>query len=160
MLRAAPKEGEYFIMEGVEKIESLAFIGCRFVTLHVPYTCRLDQVSEDDYPVFGSERVAGCVIEWDKPYEMEDEITNSLCISDDEKIIEKDFVRYSHNMKRLLGANIDFNENKYDVPDGVETICDFAFAFCSKHLTLIISHSVKVIGENVFGPNGGSIIIR
>lgn len=160
LLRAALIGDEYWIPEGVERIERLAFIGCRFETLHVPYTCRLDQVSEDDYPIFGSERVAGCVIEWDKPYEMEDEITNSLCINDYEGIIEKDFVRYSHNMKRLLEANIDFNENKYEVPDGVETICDMAFAFCPKHLTLIIPHSVKVIGENVFGPNGGSIIIR
>lgn len=144
----------------MERIERLAFIGCLFETLHVPYTCRLDQVSEDDYPVFGSERVAGCVIEWDKPYAMEDEITNSLCISDYEGIIEKDFVRYSHNMKRLFGANIDFNENKYEVPDGVETICDMAFAICPKHLTLIIPHSVKVIGENMFGQYGGRIIIR
>lgn len=151
---------EYFIMEGVEKIESLAFVGCRFETLYVPYTCRLDQVSEDDYPVFGSERVAGCVIEWDKPYAMEDEIINSLCISGYEGIIENDHVRYSHNMKRLLGAILGFNKDTYEVLDGVETICNLAFAFCPRHLTLIIPHSVKVIGENVFGPNGGNIIIR
>ena len=160
LLRAAPIVDEYWIPEGVERIERLAFIGCRFETLHVPYTCRLDQVSGDDCPIFGSERIAGCVIEWDEPYSMQDTNTNSLCISDSEEEVEKDHVKYSHNMKRLLGANIDFNENKYEVPDDVETICDMAFAFCPKHLTLIIPHSVKVIGENVFGPNGGSIIIR
>ena len=77
LLRAAPIVDEYWIPEGVERIERLAFVGCSFETLHVPYTCRLDQVSEDDYPIFGSERVAGCVIEWDKPYAMEDEITNT-----------------------------------------------------------------------------------
>lgn len=68
LLRAAPKVGEYWIPEGVEKIERLAFIGCRFETLHVPYTCKLDLPSDEEYPLFGSERVAGDVVQWNKPY--------------------------------------------------------------------------------------------
>lgn len=160
LLRAAPIVDEYWIPEGVERIERLAFVGCRFETLHVPYTCRLDQVSGDDCPIFGSERIAGCVIEWDEPYSMQDTNTNSLCISDSEEEVEKDHVKYSHNMKRLLVATIRFDEDIYEVPDGVETICDMAFAICPRYLTLIIPRSVKVIGKNVFGSCGGKIKIR
>jgi len=160
MMVKVPNVKTYRIPEGVERIERLAFIGCRFETLHVPYTCRLDQVYGDDCPIFGSERIAGCVIEWDEPYSMQDTNTNSLCINDSEEVVEKDHVKYSHNMKRLLVATIGFDEDIYEVPDGVETICDMAFAICPRYLTLIIPRSVKVIGKNVFGSCGGKIKIR
>lgn len=68
LLRAAPEVKEYRIPDGVEKIERLAFIGCRFETIHVPYTCKLELLSDEEYPIFGSERVVGDVVQWNKPY--------------------------------------------------------------------------------------------
>ncbi len=68
LLRAAPEVKEYWIPEGVEKIERLSFNGCRFETIHVPYTCKLESLSDEEYPIFGSERVVGDVVQWNKPY--------------------------------------------------------------------------------------------
>lgn len=159
LLRAASKFDEYFIPEGVERIERLAFNGCRFETLHVPYTCRLDKMAAKDCPIFGSDRVAGCVTQWEKPYSKQDEITNPMCISDYEECIVKDNVRYSHNGKRLLNTTAGFDAEVFEVPEGVENICDRAFDMRLTPLTLIIPHSVKIIGKHVFGDVDGVIII-
>ena len=72
LLKAA-NVGIYKIPEGVERIDRLAFVHCIFEELHVPYTCNLEKLPIDECPVFGSERVQGCVYFWDKPYpEVED----------------------------------------------------------------------------------------
>lgn len=67
LLKAATV-GTYWIPEGVESIDRLAFVGCTFNELHIPYTCNLEKLSVEEYPVFGSERVLGCIYPWDKPY--------------------------------------------------------------------------------------------
>ena len=46
-----------------------------------------------------------------------------------------------------------------DPSDGVETICDMAFSMCLKPLTLVIPPSVKVIGRDLFGSEGGRIVL-
>ena len=158
LLKASSVE-TYWIPEGVERIERLAFTGCRFETLHVPYTCRFDNLPSEEWPVWGSDRVQGCVVFWERPYSEQDRITNPLCVNDNEEVIEKDFVLFSHNGKRLFGATVGFDEEVYEVPEGVETICDTAFAISTKYLTLIIPHSVKVIGESVFGLRGGRLCL-
>ena len=72
LLKAA-NVGIYKIPEGVERIDRLAFVHCIFEELHVPHTCNLEKLPIDECPVFGSERVQGCVYFWDKPYpEVED----------------------------------------------------------------------------------------
>ena len=72
LLKAA-NVGIYKIPEGVERIDRLAFVHCIFEELHVPYTCNLEKLPINECPVFGSERVQGCVYIWDKPYpEVED----------------------------------------------------------------------------------------
>ena len=168
LLRAAPKVEEYWIPEGVERIERLAFNGCRFGTLHVPYTCRLDLLPEEEYPIFGSERVAGCVIEWDRPYAEQDLVDDVLCVADDDMVVDEYGVAYTKNMKRLLTVRLTCNGDEsnivkmkeYTVPDGVVTICDSAFGICKEFLTLSIPSSVRVIGQPLFGEAGGRIIIR
>ena len=55
---------------------------------------------------------------------------------------------------------IEFKDNKYRVPDGVVTICSMAFGFCRHFVTLIIPSSVRLIGDFVFGPGGGKIVIE
>lgn len=68
-----------------------------------------------------------------------------VCYSQDGKIL-----RYCYNT---------FNEIRYEVPDGVEEIDDFAFQLCRHYLELSIPRSVRVIGDYIFG-NGGRIEIR
>lgn len=57
-------------------------------------------------------------------------------------------------------SRILFNETEYHVPNGVETICSHAFALSKRYLTLSVPSSIKVIGDSLFGKEGGRIIIR
>lgn len=159
LLKAATVE-TYWIPEGVEHIDRLAFVGCTFETLNVPYTCKIDELSAEEYPIFGSERVQGCVLPWDRPYDQEDEIDDFLYLSNDVEITDEHGVAYSDSKKRLLWSNKTFDEAEYRVPDGVETICSHAFCHCKRFLTLNVPSSIKVIGDNLFGEEGGKIIIR
>lgn len=61
LLKAAPKVKEYWIPEGVEKIDRLAFHHCVFEDLHLPSTCKMDEWPMDEWPVWGNERVQGCI---------------------------------------------------------------------------------------------------
>ena len=67
LLKAANAE-IYKIPEGVESIDRLAFVHCIIKELHIPYTCNLEKLSPEECPVFGSDRVQGCIYPWDKPY--------------------------------------------------------------------------------------------
>lgn len=159
LLKAANIE-RYWIPEGVEQIERLAFVGCSFEELHVPYTCKLNELSTMQYPVFGNENVQGCVVEWNKPYSQEDEMTDSLCTRTNKRFIDKEGVIYSANRKRLLGSRILFNKSEYQVLDGVETICSYAFVYCKQFLTLSVPSSIKIIGDDLFGKEGGRLVFR
>ena len=68
LLKAAPKVKEYWIPEGVEKIDRLAFHHCIFEDLHIPSTCKMDEWPVEEWPVFGNERIQGCIWPWEKPY--------------------------------------------------------------------------------------------
>ena len=72
LLKAPPKFKEYWIPEGVEKIDRLAFDHCLFEDLHIPYTCRMDDWPKEEWPVFGNERIQGCIWPWEKPYSEKD----------------------------------------------------------------------------------------
>ena len=67
LLKAANAE-IYKIPEGVESIDRLAFVHCTIKELHIPYTCNLEKLPPEECPIFGSERVQGCIYPWDKPY--------------------------------------------------------------------------------------------
>lgn len=63
--------------------------------------------------------------------------------------------------KRLISATKPKQiEKDYFVPDGVLTICDGAFGGCQDYLVLSVPRSIKVIGDYIFGENGGRIEIR
>ena len=64
---------EYWIPEGVEKIDRLAFHYCIFEDLHIPYTCKMSEWPVEEWPVFGNERIQGCIWPWEKPYSEKDE---------------------------------------------------------------------------------------
>ena len=100
------------------------------------------------------------MLSWDRPYDQEDEIDDFLYLSNDVEITDELGVAYSDSKKRLLWSNNTFDEAEYRVPDGVETICSHAFCHCKRFLTLSVPSSIKVIGDNLFGEEGGKIIIR
>ena len=62
--------------------------------------------------------------------------------------------------KKLVGCELQFDEERYEVPEGVVTICEGAFGMCQHYLVLSLPRSVRVIGDNIFGKEGGRIIIR
>ena len=74
-------------------------------------------------------------------------------------IIDEHHVAYSLDGKKLLWARTEFDETEYRVPDGVEEIANDAFLFCHIPVRLIVPHTVKRIGFDVFGYNGGHIEI-
>lgn len=61
LLKAAPKVKEYWIPEGVEKIDRLAFHHCVFEDLHIPSTCKMEDWPVEEWPVWGNERIQGCI---------------------------------------------------------------------------------------------------
>jgi len=151
----------YWIPEGVESIDRLAFVGSHIDELHIPYTCNLQDLPLDECPIFGSERVHGCFIEWNRPYSEKDYIEDVGFISDDETIVTDEHgVRYTEDGKKLVGCELQFDEERYEVPEGVVTICEGAFGMCQHYLVLSLPRSVRVIGDNIFGKEGGRIIIR
>ena len=69
-------------------------------------------------------------------------------------------VNYSPDGKILKSCRLTFNETYYEVPDGVEEIDFGAFCVCRHYLELSIPRSVKIIGDSIFGIEGGVIVIR
>ena len=61
LLKAAPKVKEYWIPEGVEKIDRQAFHHCIFEDLHIPSTCKMEEWPVEEWPVWGNERIQGCI---------------------------------------------------------------------------------------------------
>lgn len=159
LLKAA-NVGKYWIPEGVEAIDRLAFVHCIFEELHIPYTCNLEKLPAEEYPIFGSERVQGCIYPWDRPYAQENEMEDSFYLSKDVELTDEHGVAYSDDKKRLLWSKMTFDEAAYYVPDGVETICSHAFCHCKRFLTLSVPSSVKIIGNSLFGTEGGKVVIR
>ena len=161
MLKGANVEGAYWIPEGVEEIEPGALIGCKIGTLHVPWTAH---VHEHDKLVFSedaeeNEEMMPAVYFWTKEYANRDEETWAFEDEGEFRIDDKG-VAYSFDGHRLLFARFSFTGGEYVVPDGVVTICSMAFATCRQFVTLIIPRSVRLIGDFVFGPGGGKIVIR
>ena len=161
LLKGASVDGSYWIPEGVEEIEPGAFLGCKISTLHVPWTAHVhehDQLvfSEDDEE---NEELKPAVYFWQKNYACRDEMTD---VFEDMGEFKEDehHVAYSLDGHRLLFAKPTFKDEEYHVPDGVVTICSMAFGACSQFVTLVIPRSVNLIGDFVFGPCGGKIIIR
>lgn len=96
---------------------------------------------------------------WTKEYANRDEETWAF-EDEGEFRIDEHGVAYSFDGHRLLFARFSFTGDQYVVPDGVVTICSMAFAMCRQFVTLNIPRSVRLIGDFVFGPGGGKIVIR
>lgn len=160
LLKGADVKGAYWIPEGVEEIEPGALIGCKIGTLHVPWTTH---VHDYDQLVFSedpdeNEELMPAVYFWTKDYANRDEETWAF-EDEGEYRIDEHGVGYSLDGHRLLFARASFNGEEYYVPNGVVTICSMAFGVCRQFVTLYIPRSVKLIGDFVFGPAGGKIVI-
>lgn len=161
LLKGASVDGAYWIPEGVEEIEPGALIGCKIGTLHIPWTTH---VHEHDQLLFSEDEeekevLMPCVYFWQKEYSCRDEQTDAF-EDDGEYCIDENDIAYSLDRHRLLFARVGFKDNEYYVPEGVVTICSMAFATCRHFVTLYIPRSVRLIGDFVFGPGGGKIIVR
>lgn len=161
LLKGANVERAYWIPEGVEDIEEGALIGCRIGTLHMPWTAH---VHEYEQLVFSenpeeNEELMPAVYFWTKDYANRDEETCAF-EDDGEYRVDEYGVAYSLDGHRLLFSTVEFKDSEYRVPDGVTTVCSMAFAICRQFVTLIIPRSVRLIGDLVFGPEGGKILIE
>ncbi len=161
LLKGANVKGAYWIPEGVEEIEPRALIGCKIGTLHIPWTVH---VHEHDQLVFSeneeeNEELMPAVYFWTKGYSCIDDETWAF-EEEEEYRIDEYGVGYSLDGHRLLFARATFSNDEYFVPDGVVTICSMAFGACREFVTLSIPRSVRLIGDFIFGPNGGKIVIR
>lgn len=157
LIKAASSEKRYRVREGVVCIEHGAFDGCTYGDLlDFPYTLHLD---EDDLP---PTEVMESVMLWDIPYSEVDSSPEALkCIDDKDDYVDEYGVIYSSNRKRLLGFQMEGKGiERYVVPDGVITICNYAFISNKCYMELIIPRSVRVIGSNLFGIEGGVIKIK
>ena len=146
----------YKIREGTEMVDKLAFIGCdNLECLYIPYTCP----EESFDAILGGTDTVGAISFWDQPY-VPEELDPNESWSDDEVYIDDEDVVYTRDRKRLLYARCGFTANEYVVPEGTLTICDQAFLFHEDYLVLYVPASIKVIGDDIFGKEGGKIVFR
>ena len=148
-----PNIPHYRIKEGTLYISPMAARRCtELQKLDIPVEMLFDNGSLREYPQGLKVKI------WDThydgtPIEEEDDFNDDMPIFDDHE------VGYSKDGKILIGCRYTFNDIRYEVPDGVEEIEDFAFLACRHNVELSIPRSVKKIGDYIFG-NGGVINIR
>ena len=148
-----PNIPHYRIKEGTLYISPMAARHCtELQKLDIPIEMLFDNGSLREYPQGMKVKI------WDThydgtPIEEEDDFNDDMPIFDDHE------VGYSKDGEILIGCRYTFNDIRYEVPDGVEEIEDFAFLACRHNVELSIPRSVKKIGDYIFG-NGGVINIR
>ncbi len=148
-----PNIPHYRIKESTLYISPMAARHCtELQKLDIPVGMPFDNGSLREYPQGLKVKI------WDTHYdgtsvEEEEDLDDDVPIFDDHE------VGYSKDGKILMGCRYTFNDIRYEVPDGVEGIEDFAFLDCRHNVELSIPRSVKKIGDYLFG-NGGVIEIR
>lgn len=156
-----PNVPRYRIKEGCERVDEKAFVGCdQLQSLYVPYTFTneaFEALMESD--VTGNDIDNIC--HWDRPYVEEVFDVNEYWCDEADTFIDEYGVMYANDGKRLISATkSDLIGKDYFVPNGVLTICDGAFGGCQDYLVLSVPRSIKVIGDYLFGEEGGKIVIR
>ena len=150
-----PNVPKYRIKEGTQFMAPNALEGCsRLRQLDIPYGMI------NHYEMLKSAPKVKYK-EWTTLYDGTDPDEDDNYNDEDEEFtLDEHHVAYSKDGKKLLYARIEFCETHYEVPDGVEEIDDFAFCCCNTYVELSLPHSVRHIGDNLFGTNGGHIEIR
>lgn len=158
-LLKVPNVKRFRIAEGCEETDEHAFDDCRILeSLYIPVSYSEEEVDRTFNIMPES---VGNFCAWDRPYVEEVyDVNDYWC---DEALTEKDKfgVMYANEGRRLITATRPgLIDKDYVVPDGVLTICDGAFGFCTEYLVLSVPRSIKVIGDYIFGQEGGKIVIR
>lgn len=150
-----PDVPHYSIKEGTLFISPMAARHCTLLQrLDIPAGMLFGEKSLREYPQGLKVKV------WDTHYDgspVDDEADDEA--DDDTPLFDHFGVGYSEDGKVLRCCRSSFNQTRYEVPDGVGEIADYAFMLCRHYLELSIPRSVKIIGDNIFG-NGGRIEIR
>ena len=156
-----PNLKRYRIVEGCECVDEKAFVGCSLLkSLYVPYTFS-DEAFEALMESDETDNDIDNICYWDRPYVEEVYDVNEFWYDEVDSFIDDYGVMYANEGKRLISATKpDLIGKDYFVPNGVLTICDGAFMGYSDYLILSVPRSIKVIGDYIFGENGGRIEIR
>ena len=157
-LLKCPNVARYRIKEGCERVDGNAFDGCSLLeVLYVPESFS-EQTAEEAFQNMPSTVTNFC--HWDRPYVDEVYDVNEFWLDEAQTEMDEFGVVYANDGKRLIeAAKPGLIGRDYEVPDGVLTICDGAFRFCGQ-VVLSVPRSIKVIGDYLFGEEGGKIVIR
>lgn len=158
-LLKAPNVKRFRIAEGCEEVDARAFDNCEdLVCLYFPQSMSDEAV---EFTIDNIPYSIGHICVWDRPYVDEVYDVNEYWCNEDKVTIDEFGVEYTNEGRRLLTATRpSLIGREYRVPDGVLTICDGAFGFCEDYLELSVPRSIKVIGDYIFGKEGGKIVIR
>ncbi len=158
-LLKCPNVKRYRIREGCETVDDHAFDGCdKLEALYMPYTFNEEKV---DRTLNLMPETVENVCAWDRPYVDEVYDVNEYWHDEDDTTMDAYGVVYANGGRRLLMmTRPELIGKEYVVPDGVLTICDGAFNFNKEYLSLSLPWSIKVIGDYIFGQEGGKIVIR
>lgn len=159
MLLKCPNVARYRIKEACERVDERAFDGCSLLeVLYIPESFS-EQAAEEAFQNMPSTVNNFC--HWDRPYVDEVYDVNEYWYDETDTFIDDYGVMYANDGKRLISVTKpDLIGKDYFVPDGVLTICDGAFGGCQDYLVLSVPRSIKVIGDYLFGEEGGKIVIR
>ena len=160
-LLRCPNVSRYRIREGCERVDEKAFVGCSLLkSLYVPYTFS-DEAFEELMESDETDNDIDNICHWDRPYVEEVYDVNDYWYDEADTFIDDYGVMYANEAKRLIAATKpELIGKDYFVPDGVLTICEGAFMGCNDYLVLSVPRSIKVIGDYIFGEDGGRIEIR
>lgn len=160
-LQRCPNVFRYRIREGCELVDEKAFVGCSLLkSLYVPYTFS-DEAFEELMESDETDNDIDNICHWDRPYVEEVYDVNDYWYDEADTFIDDYGVMYTNEDKRLIAVTKpELIGKDYFVPDGVLTICDGAFMGCNDYLVLSVPRSIKVIGDYIFGEDGGRIEIR
>ena len=149
----------YRIAEGCKEVDEMAFEGCENLeSLYLPFTMSGEAI---DWILRNMPVSVDNICVWDRPYVDEVYDVNDYWYDEDKVTTDELGIEYANEGRRLLSATRpNLIGKEYRVPDGVLTICDGAFLGTNDYLELSVPRSIKVIGDYIFGKEGGKIVIR
>ena len=158
-LLKVPNVKRFRIAEGCVEVAPRAFEDCGdLVCLYFPQSMSDEAV---EFTIDNLPYAIGHICVWDRPYVEEVYDVNEYWCDEDKVTTDEYGVEYTNEGRRLLTATRPSLIGKeYRVPDGVLTICDGAFMGTNDYLELSVPRSIKVIGDYIFGKEGGKILIR
>lgn len=158
-LLKVPNVKRYRIVEGCEETDEHAFDECKVLeSLYMPVSYSEEEVDKTLSIIPES---VDNVCAWGRTYVEEVFDVNEFWYDEDKVIMDAFGVMYANEGRRLIMVKEpDLIGKEYFVPDGVLTICNGAFGFCSDYLVLSLPRSIKIIGDYIFGQEGGRIEIR